>query len=174
MKPRTPGMQGVVGFWANLILDSRCGIPCPMLASYLTNIGWHWGQWTTGARGTDSTFFERKNSANISRNTRGVWLANIRSRIIELHTCLQRLPYIWTHWPHPGRLKVNFRWVIFKLILVVNDWGIYLLWNCLHMSVIGPYLWQVNIGSGNGLVPSGNKPLPEPMLTQISVDIWHH
>ena len=24
-----------------------------------------------------------------------------------------------------------------------------------------------NIGSGNGLVPSGNKPLPEPMLTQI-------
>ena len=22
-----------------------------------------------------------------------------------------------------------------------------------------------NIGSGNGLVPSGNKPLPEPMLT---------
>ena len=25
----------------------------------------------------------------------------------------------------------------------------------------------VNIGSGNGLVPSGTKPLPEPMLTQI-------
>ena len=24
----------------------------------------------------------------------------------------------------PGRLKVNFRWVIFKLILVVNGWGI--------------------------------------------------
>ena len=28
-----------------------------------------------------------------------------------------------------------------------------------------------NIGSGNGLVPSGNEPLPEPMLTQIYV---HH
>ena len=26
-------------------------------------------------------------------------------------------------------------------------------------------------GSGNGLVPSGNKPLPEPMLTQISFAI---
>ena len=25
-----------------------------------------------------------------------------------------------------------------------------------------------NIGSGNGLVPSGNKPLPEPVLTKIS------
>ena len=30
------------------------------------------------------------------------------------------------------------------------------------------------IGSGNGLVPSGNKPLPEPMLTQIYVAIWRH
>ena len=30
---------------------------------------------------------------------------------------------------------------------------------------------KVNIGSGNGLVPSGNKPLPEPMLTQIYVAI---
>ena len=28
---------------------------------------------------------------------------------------------------------------------------------------------DVSIGSGNGLAPSGNKPLPEPMLTQIYV-----
>ena len=33
------------------------------------------------------------------------------------------------------------------------------------------YLRQVNIGSGNGLEPSGNKSLPEPMLTQIYVAI---
>ena len=32
-----------------------------------------------------------------------------------------------------------------------------------------PHLWIVNIGSGNGLVPSGNKPLPEPLLTHIYV-----
>ena len=31
---------------------------------------------------------------------------------------------------------------------------------------------KVNIGSGNGLVSSGNKPLPEPMLTQIYVAKW--
>ena len=30
---------------------------------------------------------------------------------------------------------------------------------------------DVNIGSGNGLVPSGSKPLPEPMLFQINVVI---
>ena len=29
--------------------------------------------------------------------------------------------------------------------------------------------WWINIGSGNGLVPAGNKPLPEPILTQIYV-----
>ena len=28
---------------------------------------------------------------------------------------------------------------------------------------------ESTIGSGNGLVPSDNKPLPEPMLTQIYV-----
>ena len=33
---------------------------------------------------------------------------------------------------------------------------------------------KVNIGSGNGLVPSGNKPLPEPILTQIVVGTWSH
>ena len=36
------------------------------------------------------------------------------------------------------------------------------------------YLTDVNIGSGNGLVPSGNKPLPEPMLTQIYVVKCRH
>ena len=32
--------------------------------------------------------------------------------------------------------------------------------------------WQVNIASGNGLVPSGNKPLPEVILTQIYVNTF--
>ena len=31
-----------------------------------------------------------------------------------------------------------------------------------------PHWWYINIGTGNGLVPSGNKPLSEPMMTQIS------
>ena len=29
-------------------------------------------------------------------------------------------------------------------------------------------------GSGNGSVPSGKKPLPEAMLTQIPDAIWRH
>ena len=46
-----------------------------------------------------------------------------------------------------------------------GDWWLrHLLWNCPDMNITGLHWWSVNIGSGNGLVPSGNKPLPEPML----------
>ena len=56
-----------------------------------------------------------------------------------------------------------------------SDWWLrHLLWNCSDRNVTGLHWWSVNIGSGNGLVPSGNKPLPEPTLTQISVAIWCH
>ena len=34
--------------------------------------------------------------------------------------------------------------------------------------------WQVNTGSGNGLVLSDNKPSCEPMLTQMYSAIWNH
>ena len=37
-----------------------------------------------------------------------------------------------------------------------------------------PHCWLVDIGSGNALLPSGNKPLAESMLIQISVATWHH
>ena len=36
------------------------------------------------------------------------------------------------------------------------------------------YDLKSTLGSGNGLVPWGTKPLPEPMLTQIYVIIWRH
>ena len=48
------------------------------------------------------------------------------------------------------------------------------LWNSSQENATEPLWWKVNIGSGNGLVPSGNKSLPDPMLTQIYVIIWHH
>ena len=34
-------------------------------------------------------------------------------------------------------------------------------------SIPSPYWLEVNIGADNGLLPSGIKPLPETMLTQI-------
>ena len=41
----------------------------------------------------------------------------------------------------------------------------YLLWNCYKVNATAPHWSSVNIGLGSGFVPSGNKPLPEPMLT---------
>ena len=47
-------------------------------------------------------------------------------------------------------------------------------WNCFQLHATRLHWKLVSIGSGNGLVPSGNKPLPEWMLTQIYVTLWHH
>ena len=83
---------------------------------------------------------------------------------------------LWVNSLAPGKCKRNFRHVIFKQILVIDDWGISceiaLIWMSLDFTDDQSTL---NIGSGNGLVPTGNKPLPEPMLTQIYVatrPIW--
>ena len=42
------------------------------------------------------------------------------------------------------------------------------------MNATESYWWQVNIGSGNSLMSSGNKPLPEPVLAKISNAVWRH
>ena len=47
-----------------------------------------------------------------------------------------------------------------------------LLWNYPEVNATGPQRWVVRIGSGNGLVLSGNKPLHEPMVTMVSG--FHH
>ena len=53
-----------------------------------------------------------------------------------------------------------------------NYWWLrYQLWNCSQMNVIGTYSWWVNTGLCNGLVPPGNKPLAEPILTQMYLAI---
>ena len=54
---------------------------------------------------------------------------------------------------------------------MTDGWGVFCEITIRWMSLD---LTDVNIGSGNGLVPLGNKPFPEPMLTQIYVAIWHH
>ena len=71
-----------------------------------------------------------------------------------------------THWPLGDFTEILDN-LSFKLILVIDGW-------CSQMNATEPHWWKINIGSGNGLVPSGNKPLPEPMLTQIYVAIWLH
>ena len=60
------------------------------------------------------------------------------------------------------------------LILVTDGWviagEIALMWLSLNLTNDNSTLH----GSVNGLVPSNNKPLPEPLLTQFYVAIWRH
>ena len=81
------------------------------------------------------------------------------------------IKYNLTHWPLGNFNKIytcNFQ-------TDFSDWWLrHLLWNCPRMNDTGLHWWLVNIGSGNGLVLSGNKPLSEPMLTHFSVAIWRH
>ena len=86
-------------------------------------------------------------------------------------TILMSNLYVLTHW-HQRDMAII-------LIQSFSNW--YQGW--IHMSiscetaagnVTWAHWWLVNIDSGNGLWPSGNKPLPEPMLTQIYHAIWHH
>ena len=68
-----------------------------------------------------------------------------------------------------GPCKIWIKFFICNLQTDFSEWQLrHLLWNCPDMNVTELHWWSLNIGSGNGLVPPGNKPLPEPMLTQIS------
>ena len=45
--------------------------------------------------------------------------------------------------------------------------------HCSLVTSIGDIDMWVNIGSGNGLLPNGTQPLPEPMLTYHQRVLWH-
>ena len=43
-----------------------------------------------------------------------------------------------------------------------------------QMRATGAYWWEVNTGSGDGLVPTGSNPIPKPTLTQFCIAIRDH
>ena len=96
--------------------------------------------------------------------------------INHMSSCCTEVWLIWRHGFNslaPGRFEWNCKYVIFNLIFV-NWWLRCLLWNYPLVIVNGSHWWSVNIGSGNSSMPSGNKPLPEPVFTKSCVSIWHH
>ena len=64
----------------------------------------------------------------------------------------------------PGRCTKIGKNLILKYIFCKYIWRIF----CNIAQEWVQIIW-VNIGSGNGLMPSGNKPLPEPTLTDIFI-----
>ena len=69
----------------------------------------------------------------------------------------------------PGSCDCNLQLISFKLVFGIDF--------CISCEIACRWIQQdltdetwlvnVNIGSGNGLVPTGIKPLPEPMLTKF-------
>ena len=75
------------------------------------------------------------------------------------------------NWLSPKKCSCNSKFIIFHMH--INERYLeHFLWNHPHVNATRPHWWLVKIGSGNDYVPSGNKPLPEPMLTQIYFAIW--
>ena len=70
----------------------------------------------------------------------------------------------------PGRSECDSKNVIFNIVLLI---GIFRPSQDYVLGWMPQDLTDDNIGLGNGLVPSGNKPLPDPMLTQFLVALWH-
>ena len=65
----------------------------------------------------------------------------------------------------PGvHLRTSYHWFR-KWVNSLAPGGFDYSLKCSQANATTPHWSLVNIGSGNGLVPSGNKPLPEPMLT---------
>ena len=93
---------------------------------------------------------------------------------------LSQWPTALVHWHGTSSLvKLIGPWGIWQQHQIIkfqthfNNWYLkYSLENCYQVNATTPHWLLVKIGSGNGLVPSGNKPLHEPMLTQIFVAMW--
>ena len=75
----------------------------------------------------------------------------------------------------PGSCGRNLKWVIFK---VISSTDIFSTSSERGETVLMCHIevnwWWVNLSPGHGLVSSGNKPLPESILTKISDARQHH
>ena len=77
-----------------------------------------------------------------------------------------------THWPL--EILCDFKNVIFNLALLIGIFKSSYDNNVLRRMPQDLTDDKSTVGPGNGLVPSGNKPVPEPVLTKISNAIWCH
>ena len=73
----------------------------------------------------------------------------------------------------PGRCGCDLKCLNFKHNLSINI-QVTITLEQEHMPGMKarePHWWEVTTGLGNGMVTSGNKPLPEPVLTKIHYPI---
>ena len=130
------------------------------LGYFSTSIAWPWN--------TSKHTYHCTHSGQTSVMTSSDNLVQFTDTELLFHsTLLIRIPVFICH--------SSTQWSLGNVVVISKHMVLimHFLWICSQMNAREHFWWQVNIGSGNGLVPSGNKPLPEPMLTQICVAIWH-
>ena len=75
------------------------------------------------------------------------------------------------HWNVSRNVSYRVHCIVYRIVswarlivsVLVNIWSGYLLTHC-HLVMPCGDTDLFSIGSGNGLLPDGNKPLPEPMM----------
>ena len=98
-----------------------------------------------------------------------IWVHAKSHHVSEVNSCNQNVIVCYTANDQICRISI----VILNSIVCPYRFIIFTVW--WHMTtmahITGPPWWSVNIGPGKGLVPPGNKPLPELMLAQIFIAI---
>ena len=74
----------------------------------------------------------------------------------------------WVNSLAPGICCCNLKLLIFQTF-IRDTYFEHFLWNCPLVNATRLHWWLVSIGSGDGLVPSGIKPLPQPMLIYVTL-----
>ena len=118
-------------------------------------------------------FFDLPLNKRLSKQSRvRWWFGTIHRAHYDVTVMNSKFGHIYQTYIGPWEMWQNLKNIMFKLIIqnisLGTHYDIALMWMPQNLLI------KINIGSGNGLVWSGNKPLPEAMLTLISVTIWCH
>ena len=138
-----------IGSGDGLLPDGTKPLPEPMLTYYqLGPLAFMWGHFHEKTRRYQSAKQDwRLHFGNCFRSPRGQW--DIEACILKIASRSPR-----GQWVKLVFFKLNYK----------DRYLEHLLYNYHQVNAAKPHWWLVNFDSGNSLVPSGNKPLPEPML----------
>ena len=116
--------------------------------------------------------FQRKNSKDLSL----IWVCKW---LIEHYSCIS--------WNQRVSHRTGNKWLLNPLVPVRCDSILKSMIvkniiqnSCLatrkiaQVSATESHWWELNNGLGNGLGPSGTKPLPQTLLIKLSDAVWHH
>ena len=84
---------------------------------------------------------------------------------IHMHHYISTVLTKWTHWLlEDVTVILIMRYASLTFVVSVLE---HFIWNHSSMNATAPRYLQVHSDPGNGLVLSGNKPLPEPILIKF-------